>query len=180
MNRYEQVVTSLAQLAEQLAEEETLQQQQVALLRTERRHTQRAVLSLASGSPGLMLLQSAAEKELEVLDNQMGDATHSLSDLKERRKRVSKALRIMEQVTKGSSAPTAERVRPMVWELLSQNGSLSYEEIYDLVRHKLAGEGIAAQGLGLRVREALVNEQVESLPDGNYKLIAKPIQLETH
>ncbi|MGL4511964.1 MAG: hypothetical protein ACRCT8_02655 [Lacipirellulaceae bacterium] len=86
------------------------------------------------------------------------------------RRKVAAALRPLLEKDR-VEAPTDDTVRPVVLDLLGANpGGLDYDELYDLVRDHLAAEGYGAQGLGLRVKNALKDGSVTKGADGRYTL----------
>lgn len=68
----------------------------------------------------------------------------------------------------GSSAATQDAVRPIVQTLLADNGRMSRQDLYDLVREKLTEQGVSANGLGLRMKEVLGEPWVEQTAPGVY------------
>lgn len=170
MLKFEEVQSALSQLVEEHDKRIAKQVALVNLLRNERRNVARASHSLEEASPAMQALRSSIEKELSEIDERAEVADQELTIMKSQRRRIAKASELLNGASSEGSAPRAAQVRPLVWDLLKQNGHMSYEEVYDLVRKKLADEGIAAQGLGLRVREALTNKSVDSDEAGLYYL----------
>lgn len=108
-------------------------------------------------------------KQISEYDSKIEASEASTKKMKGERRKLKKAY---QSIGGGEAwpAPTAALVRPMVRELLEDNGELAEEEVYDLVRGKLGEQGVSAQGLALRVREALAIAEVVETPSGAYRL----------
>lgn len=68
------------------------------------------------------------------------------------------------------ASPTKEMVRPIAQALLRDNNRLEYDDLYGLVREKLAERTVTANGLGLRMKEVLAEPWARETSPGVYTL----------
>ncbi|TWT95387.1 hypothetical protein Pla108_35350 [Botrimarina colliarenosi] len=154
----------LAEVDEQLDEKT----HEVASLRREYTAARRAADSLANGSDALNAIAAAIAGQLGTLAGRVETAADEAATLRRERKRLARVVELLAGAVDEGGAPTASRVRPVVQRIVRDNSGLTYQEVYDLTRDALAGDGYSAIGLGLRVREALNDPTIQGDDEGLY------------
>lgn len=143
-------------------------QNELATRRREYSAARKALGPLSAGSPAMQRIGRTIGEELAKHEPELDELADEVRAIQAERKRLTRLLQLSKEEASASAA-TAAVVRPIVERLMRDNGSLTYDELYDLTREKLEASEISPVGLGLRVREAIVALRMESDSTGAYR-----------
>lgn len=174
-------MTPLAQLADIAARlladcDERLDQriERLAASRREFTAARRAAGALSGGSDALQAISETIAAQLGALANDVDRDAEEVAAVRRERRLLAKVVELLRPTGEPGRTPTASLVRPVVERIVRENDGLTYEEVYSRTRDALANDGVAATGLGLRVREALKAPGIESDDEGTFRLASTP------